>query len=291
MLISVNSFALPSIRETSLLTMLENTTQHPSLTPNCPKVDYTLFHLQQDVKQFITKGLTHDKVFSIYITNIYITVLFNRRDDTLFTGIIEEVGTVTSIQRKPHALEMTIRAKTVLDDVKRGDSISVNGVCLTVSSFTNETFIVDVIPETFKSTTLAGLSSMSSVNLERAMAANGRFGGHFVSGHVDGMGVIRSIKKETNAVTKKIELDARLMKYMMVKGSVAVDGTSLTIFDMDRSSITISLIPTTQYDSLIGNKGIGEKVNIECDMLAKYTERMQTSKSNMSKEWLQEQGF
>jgi len=209
----------------------------------------------------------------------------------LFTGIIEEVGTVTSIQRKPHALEMTIRAKTVLDDVKRGDSISVNGVCLTVSSFTNETFVVDVIPETFKSTTLAGLSSKSSVNLERAMAANGRFGGHFVSGHVDGIGVIRSIKKETNAITKKIELDARLMKYMMIKGSVAVDGTSLTIFEMDRTSITISLIPTTQNDSLIGNKGIGEKVNIECDMLAKYTERMQTSKSSMSKEWLQEQGF
>lgn len=209
----------------------------------------------------------------------------------MFTGIIEEVGSVTSIQRKPHALEMTIRAKTVLDDVKRGDSISVNGVCLTVSSFSSETFVVDVIPETFKSTTLAGLSSKSSVNLERAMAANGRFGGHFVSGHVDGIGVIRSIKKETNAITKKIELDASLMKYMMIKGSVAVDGTSLTIFDLDRSSITISLIPTTQYDSLIGNKGIGEKVNIECDMLAKYTERMQTSKSNMSKEWLQEQGF
>lgn len=209
----------------------------------------------------------------------------------MFTGIIEEVGTVTSIQRRPHALEMTIRAKTVLDDVKRGDSISVNGVCLTVSSFTNETFVVDVIPETFKSTTLVELSSKSSVNLERAMATNGRFGGHFVSGHVDGIGVIRSIKKETNAITKKIEIDARLMKYMMIKGSVAVDGTSLTIFDMDRSSITISLIPTTQYDSLIGNKGLGEKVNIECDMLAKYTERMQTSKSNMSKEWLQEQGF
>jgi len=96
----------------------------------------------------------------------------------LFTGIIEEVGTVTSIQRKPHALEMTIRAKTVLDDVKRGDSISVNGVCLTVSSFSKELFVVDVIPETFKSTTLAELSSKSSVNLERAMAANGRFGGY-----------------------------------------------------------------------------------------------------------------
>jgi len=209
----------------------------------------------------------------------------------LFTGIIEEIGVITSIKRKTHALEMTIRAKTVLDDVKRGDSISVNGVCLTVSSFTADMFVVDVIPETFRSTTLSELTSNSQVNLERAMAANGRFGGHFVSGHIDGIGVIRSVKKETNAITKKIELDSSLLKYMMVKGSVSVDGTSLTIFDIDRTSITISLIPTTQNDSLIGNKGIGDKVNIECDMLAKYTERMQTAKSHMSKEWLQEQGF
>ncbi len=209
----------------------------------------------------------------------------------MFTGIIEEIGTVTSIQRKPHALEMTIRAKIILEDVKRGDSISVNGVCLTVSSFTKETFVVDVIPETYKTTTLADLSTNSPVNLERAMAANGRFGGHFVSGHVDGVGVIRSIKKETNAITKKIELDAKLMKYMMIKGSVAVDGTSLTVFHVGPTSISISLIPTTQSDSLIGDKGVGDKVNIECDMLAKYTERIQTSKSTMSKEWLQEQGF
>lgn len=209
----------------------------------------------------------------------------------MFTGIIEEIGVITSIKRKTHALEMTIRAKTVLDDVKRGDSISVNGVCLTVSSFTADMFVVDVIPETFRSTTLSELTSNSQVNLERAMAANGRFGGHFVSGHIDGIGVIRSVKKETNAITKKIELDSSLLKYMMVKGSVSVDGTSLTIFDIDRTSITISLIPTTQNDSLIGNKGIGDKVNIECDMLAKYTERMQTAKSHMSKEWLQEQGF
>ena len=209
----------------------------------------------------------------------------------MFTGIIEEIGVITSIKRKTHALEMTIRAKTVLDDVRRGDSISVNGVCLTVSSFTADMFVVDVIPETFRSTTLSELTSNSQVNLERAMAANGRFGGHFVSGHIDGIGVIRSVKKETNAITKKIELDSSLLKYMMIKGSVAVDGTSLTIFDVDRTSITISLIPTTQDDSLIGNKGIGDKVNIECDMLAKYTERMQTAKSHMSKEWLQEQGF
>lgn len=209
----------------------------------------------------------------------------------MFTGIIEEIGIVTSIKRKTQALEMTIRANIVLDDVKRGDSIAVNGVCLTVSSFTKETFVVDVIPETFKSTTLNDLPSNSRVNLERAMAANGRFGGHFVNGHVDGIGVIRSIKKESNAITKKIELDANLMKYMMIKGSVAIDGTSLTIFHVDRTSISISLIPTTQSDSLIGVKGIGDKVNIECDMLAKYTEHIQITKSNMSKEWLQEQGF
>lgn len=209
----------------------------------------------------------------------------------MFTGIIEEIGVITSIQRKPRALEITIRAKNVLDDVKRGDSISVNGVCLTVSSFTNELFVVDVIPETFNSTTLSLLKMNSKVNLERAMAAKGRFGGHFVSGHVDGIGVIRSIKKETNAISKKIELNPSLMKYMMIKGSVSIDGTSLTVFHVDRTSITISLIPTTQSDSLLGQKGIGEKVNIECDMLAKYSERLQTSSTNMSKEWLQEHGF
>lgn len=209
----------------------------------------------------------------------------------MFTGIIEEIGVITSIQRKPRALEITIRAKNVLDDVKRGDSISVNGVCLTVSSFTKELFVVDVIPETYNSTTLSLLKMNSKVNLERAMAAKGRFGGHFVSGHVDGIGVIRSIKKETNAISKKIELNPALMKYMMVKGSVSIDGTSLTVFHVDRTSITVSLIPTTQSDSLLGQKGIGEKVNIECDMLAKYSERLQKSSTNMSKEWLQEHGF
>ena len=218
-------------------------------------------------------------------------MLSRRRLLHLSTGIIEEIGVITSIQRKSRALEITIRARHILEDVKRGDSISVNGVCLTVSTFTNESFVVDVIPETFNSTTLSLLKVNSKVNLERAMAAKGRFGGHFVSGHVDGIGVIRSIKKETNAISKKIELNPSLMKYIMVKGSVSIDGTSLTVFHVDRTSITISLIPTTQSDSLLGQKGIGEKVNIECDMLAKYSERLQTSSTNMSKEWLQEQGF
>lgn len=209
----------------------------------------------------------------------------------MFTGIVEEIGRVSAVRAKPQAMELTISCSLILEDVKRGDSISINGVCLTVSTFTNDTFTVDVIPETVKSSTMSGLKSGARVNLERAMPANGRFGGHFVSGHIDGVGVIRSVKKEANAVTKTIEVEPRLMKYMMQKGSIAVDGTSLTIFALGHNSVTISLIPTTQEDSLIGAKGIGDKVNIECDMLAKYTERIQTAEPKMSRSWLAENGF
>lgn len=209
----------------------------------------------------------------------------------MFTGIVEEIGRVSAVRAKPQAMELTISCSLILEDVKRGDSISINGVCLTVSTFTNDTFTVDVIPETVKSSTMSGLKSGARVNLERAMPANGRFGGHFVSGHIDGVGVIRSVKKEANAVTKAIEVEPRLMKYMMQKGSIAVDGTSLTIFALGHNTVTISLIPTTQEDSLIGAKGIGDKVNIECDMLAKYTERIQTAEPKMSRSWLAENGF
>lgn len=209
----------------------------------------------------------------------------------MFTGIVEEVGRVAVVRAKPQAMELTISCSLVLEDVKRGDSISINGVCLTVSTFTKDTFTVDVIPETVKSSTMASLKSGSRVNLERAMPANGRFGGHFVSGHIDGVGVVRSVKKEANAVTKTIEVESRLMKYMMLKGSVAVDGTSLTIFALGPDTFTISLIPTTQEDSLVGAKGIGDKVNIECDMLAKYTERIQTAEPKMTRSWLAENGF
>ena len=209
----------------------------------------------------------------------------------MFTGIVEEVGQVTSIRTKPQAMELTIACSLILEDVKRGDSISINGVCLTVSTFTQDTFTVDVIPETVKSTTMFELKVGSRVNLERAMPAYGRFGGHFVSGHIDGVGVIRSEKKESNAISKTIELDPQLMKYMMVKGSISVDGTSLTVFDVSHNTVTISLIPTTQEDSLIGEKGIGARVNIECDLLAKYTERIQTAKPAMTRSWLAENGF
>lgn len=209
----------------------------------------------------------------------------------MFTGIIEEVGQISAIRRKPQAMELTIACSLVLEDVKRGDSISVNGVCLTVSEYSRTHFTADVIPETVKSTTMNGLRTGSRVNLERAMAANGRFGGHFVNGHIDGVGTIRAVKAESNAVTKTIEVDPELMKYMMLKGSVAVDGTSLTIFGIGRNTFTISLIPTTQEDSLVGAKGIGEQVNIECDLLAKYTERTMAAKSGITRSYLAEHGF
>lgn len=210
----------------------------------------------------------------------------------MFTGIVEEIGHVTALRAKSQAMELTIACSLILDDIKRGDSISINGVCLTVSTHNQKNFTVDVIPETVNSSTLSELQTGSRVNLERAMPANGRFGGHFVSGHVDGIGIIRSVRKESNAVTQTIEMDPSLMKYMMMKGSISVDGTSLTVFSVGQNTVTISLIPTTRQDSLLGEKGIGERVNIECDLLAKYTERIQQSnRAGMSRSWLAEQGF
>ncbi len=160
-----------------------------------------------------------------------------------------------------------------------GDSIAVNGVCLTVAQFSNNQFLADVMPETFKASNLHTLRTGSPVNLERAMAANGRFGGHFVSGHVDGTGEIMAVRPVENAIYMDIEIAPTFLKYVMPKGSVTVDGTSLTVFDVTDKGFTISLIPVTQGDSIIGRKLVGDHVNIECDMLAKYMERLLTTKS------------
>ncbi|WP_018663469.1 riboflavin synthase [Heyndrickxia acidiproducens] len=192
----------------------------------------------------------------------------------MFTGIIEEIGVLKNIRQRPASLQLDIQAKEVLNDVRAGDSISVDGVCLTVTSFTKKEFSVDVMPETFQDTTLAQLHSGSEVNLERAMRANGRFGGHFVSGHVDGTGTIRSLKRVENALYISIAVSDSLAPYCIPKGSVAVNGTSLTIFEVKGNLLTISLIPHTRQLSNIAKKKVGEKVNIECDMLAKYIESM-----------------
>lgn len=196
----------------------------------------------------------------------------------MFTGIVEEIGTISSVTPGTTSLQLKIKCTKVLSDVNKGDSIAVNGVCLTVANYSTDYFVADVMPETVKATTLHELKPGSSVNLERAMAANGRFGGHFVSGHVDGTGEIISIRPKENAVYMEITIDPDLLKYFIPKGSVTVDGTSLTVFGITESGFIISLIPVTQADSIIGQKRIGDKVNIECDMLAKYIEGLLAKK-------------
>ncbi|MBM7647854.1 riboflavin synthase [Bacillus ectoiniformans] len=214
----------------------------------------------------------------------------------MFTGIIEEIGIVEQVKAGARSLELSIAAEKVLEDVHLGDSIAVNGVCLTVTSFTNTRFTADVMPETFKSTSLSILTRGSKVNLERAMGANGRFGGHFVSGHVDGVGVIAGKKTDENALYMDITYPEPFGRYLLKKGSICLDGTSLTIFHVDEKQLTISLIPHTQEETILANKAIGEPVNIECDMLAKYVERMlenrqEQPKSNVTMDLLTKHGF
>lgn len=214
----------------------------------------------------------------------------------MFTGIIEEIGMIEEVLAQNKSMQLTITAHKVLEDVRLGDSIAVNGVCLTVTSFTSERFTVDVMPETFRDTSLSRLSRGSKVNLERAMAANGRFGGHFVSGHIDGVGVITGKKRVENALYIDIQYSAEFSPYLMPKGSIALDGTSLTLFYVSEKELTISLIPHTQEETILAEKAIGDLVNIECDMLAKYVERMLSRKaekpaSNVTMDLLQKHGF
>lgn len=217
----------------------------------------------------------------------------------MFTGIIEEKGVIQQIKQTGDAIVMSIDAQKVLSDINLGDSIAVNGVCLTVTSFDTRSFTVDLMPETVRNTSLRDLTKGSKVNLERAMAANGRFGGHFVSGHVDGTGAIKSKRREHNAVYYEIEVSPALRKYMILKGSVAVDGTSLTIFGLTENSFTISIIPHTIEETIIGSKGVGDIVNVECDMLAKYMEELLANRDSakhgeqreLSEEFLRDHGF
>ncbi|WP_102345034.1 riboflavin synthase [Bacillus sp. Marseille-P3661] len=215
----------------------------------------------------------------------------------MFTGIIEEKGTVKSIVQSGEAIVMTIAAPKILQDVHLGDSIAVNGVCLTVTSYDSQVFSVDIMPETVRATSLKDLKMGSKVNLERAMAANGRFGGHIVSGHVDGIGTIIKKQPVSNAVYYEIEVDKSLLRYMLYKGSVTVDGTSLTIFGLTENSFTLSLIPHTLSETIIGDKSRGDIVNIECDILGKYIEKfiskgnLQGTETKITNSFLEEHGY
>lgn len=214
----------------------------------------------------------------------------------MFTGIVEEIGAVKNIVKKGKTLVLTIGASKILEDVHLGDSISVNGVCLTVTDFTKNEFSVDVMPETFQSSNLSTLASSQKVNLERAMAATGRFGGHIVSGHIDGTGKIVSVKSMENAVIYKINIPNRFAKYCIQKGSITIDGTSLTIFEVESDIVTISLIPHTRSYTILGSKKVGDVVNIEFDLLGKYVEKMlgmtETKKeSTISTSFLSQNGY
>lgn len=215
----------------------------------------------------------------------------------MFTGIVEEIGTLQSVKSKTEALEIKIAASKILEDIKLGDSISINGVCLTVTDYTKDTASFDVMPETYRATNIHELKQGSDVNLERAMAADGRFGGHLVSGHIDGTGSIVSKRPASNAVYYDIQLPSDLVPYFVYKGSIAVDGTSLTVFGVEEDRVTISLIPHTMEHTVLGRKGPGDKVNIECDMIGKYVahflsgQNQEHPQTAISKKMLADNGF
>ncbi|RED61584.1 riboflavin synthase [Cohnella lupini] len=195
----------------------------------------------------------------------------------MFTGLIEEMGSLRSVQRRGEAMILSISASKVLEDVKMGDSISVNGVCLTVVDYDRQSFSVDVMPETYRLTNLHSIQTGSVLNLERAMMAGGRFGGHLVQGHVDGTGTIRSRTTEANAVAFAIEPnDARLLRHVVQQGSVTLDGISLTVVSVDRQlgTFTVSIIPHTLRETVLQHKHAGETLNIECDILGKYVDHL-----------------
>ena len=192
----------------------------------------------------------------------------------MFTGIIEEIGTLDSIQMGTSSAILKISAHNILNDINIGDSIAVNGVCLTVTSFNSSFFKADVMHETLNRSSLARLKKGSMVNLERAMAANGRFGGHIVSGHVDGTGTICEITEDDNAVWYRISADRHILDYIVEKGSVAIDGISLTVAAVTESDFSVSIIPHTARVTVLGCKKTGDIVNLENDIIAKYVAKL-----------------
>lgn len=214
----------------------------------------------------------------------------------MFTGIVEEVGTVKRVLSGGHSGEIEIAAKKVLENTKIGDSIAVNGVCLTVTRLTGQGFVADVMPETLRRTNLGSLNPGSSVDLERAMAADGRFGGHIVSGHIDGTGVIISKKQEENAIWVRIGADANIIGLIIEKGSITIDGISLTVAGLGEDYFEVSIIPHTASETILLGKNPGDRVNLENDILGKYVKRLlgiETVKkeSKVTMEFLAEHGF
>lgn len=192
----------------------------------------------------------------------------------MFTGIIQELGTVEKLLVQPEAAKLTVRAQKILADVQLGDSIAVNGVCLTVVDFSRYRFTVDIMPETLRRTNLGLLKQGDPVNLEPALRLGGRLGGHLVSGHIDDVGRITAKYKEGNAVIFSISAPPPVMRYLVPKGSIAIDGISLTVATLARDYFTVSVIPHTAAQTTLGQKNVNELVNLENDLIGKYVARL-----------------
>lgn len=197
----------------------------------------------------------------------------------MFTGIIEEVGQVDAVHDHGDSLRLRIHASTVVQDVKHGASISVNGTCLTVAEFSTHWFEADVMRETLQRTSLRTLGLGSRVNLERAVRSDGRLGGHIVQGHVDGVGRVEAVEPAEHWTVMRCDVGPELTRYMVEKGSVCVDGVSLTIVSVSPEDFSVSLIPTTLSETTLGGISKGDVVNIEVDVLAKYVEKLVRSDS------------
>ena len=197
----------------------------------------------------------------------------------MFTGIIEELGTVASIEVLPDSIRLAIKGDLVRQDLSQSESISVNGVCLTAAEVTSDGFIADVMLETLNRSSLSGISQGESVNLERAMSGAGRFGGHVVQGHVDGVAEILSRDPSANWEVVKVKIPAELSQYVVHKGSITLDGVSLTVNDISDNTVSLSLIPETLRLTTLGTKQVGDKLNVEADILAKHIEKLIEARS------------
>ncbi len=217
----------------------------------------------------------------------------------MFTGIIEEKGAILAVKKSATSMALSIEASKIFSDLKIGDSVATNGVCLTVTNLNNKYFTVDVMNETVKNTNLISLKAGDYVNLERALCLNTRLGGHIVSGHIDGIGTIINITKDDIAHIYTIKTDLAITKYIIKKGSIAIDGISLTVVDVDNDSFKLSIIPHTLANTILLNKKIGSTVNIENDLMAKYIEKFifssntkkQQNNSQIDMKFLLENGF
>ena len=215
----------------------------------------------------------------------------------MFTGIVEELGRVASIRHEGPSAVLNIEAPYVLSDAHIGDSIAVNGVCLTVTSIKGSVFSADCMHETLRRSSLGELRAGSSVNLERAMSAQGRFGGHIVSGHIDGCGTIAKIERDANAVWFTVKASDAIMRYVVEKGSICIDGISLTVAALTKDSLSVSVIPHTMEVTNLGTKAVGSTVNLECDIIGKYVEKLmqpasaEEANAGISMDFLIENGF